>query len=221
MKKITVIIASVALLLAGTNANAQLLQSLLGGSGSSSTVGSTIGNLVNSLAGSVYSAPISLNGTYVYNGIAVDVSKSEGGILSNLAGTAVTSGIEAKIDERLAQFGIKPGAFAFVFTPGADNGQGTFVCSIGAIPLNGTYTVGQEEKTVTLQFGKVMKFLSMTGTLNSTLTGAEMVFPANKMLAFLKKVASVAGKYSSTISSITSLADGYDNLKLGFKLTKQ
>ena len=121
----------------------------------------------------------------------------------------------------VAQFGIKPGTFAFVFTPGEDNSQGTFVCSIGGLPLNGTYTVGQAEKTVTLQFGKVMKFLSMTGTLNSTLTGAEMVFHANKMLAFLKKVASVAGNYSSTIGTITSLADGYDNLKLGFKLAKQ
>ena len=221
MKKITVVLAGVAMLFASANANAQLLQSLLGGSGNGSTAASTLGNLVNSLAGSVYSAPISLNGTYLYNGIAVNVSKSEGGVLSNLAGTAVTSGIEAKIDERLAQFGIKPGTFAFVFTPGEDNSQGTFVCSIGSIPLSGTYTVGQAEKTVTLQFGKVMKFLSMTGTLNSTLTGAEMVFPANKMLAFLKKVASVAGNYSSTIGTITSLADGYDNLKLGFKLAKQ
>jgi hypothetical protein len=219
MKKITVILASVAMLFASTQANAQLLQSLLGGDKSSAA--GTIGNLVSSLAGSVYSAPISLNGTYVYNGIAVDVSKSEGGVLSNLAGTAVTAGIESKIDEKLAQFGIKPGAFTFVFVPNADNSGGEFTCKVLNIPLTGTFTVGQAEKTVTLQFSKTLKFLSMTGTLNSTLNGAEMVFPANKMLTFLKKVASVAGKYSSTISTITSLADGYDNLKLGFKLAKQ
>ena len=220
MKKITVILASAALLLAGTNANAQLLQSLLGDSGNSSA-GATIGNLVNSLAGTVYSAPISLNGTYIYNGVAVGVSSSEGGVLKNVAGTAVTSGIEAKIDERLAQFGLQPGAFTFVFTPGADNAQGTFVCYIKSFPLNGTYTVGEAEKTITLQFGKVMQYLTMTGDLESTLTGANMVFPANKLLTFFKKVVSVLGKSSSSLRSITSLGEGYDNMKLGFKLAKQ
>ncbi len=220
MKKITVILVSAAMLLAGTNANAQLLQSLLGGSGNSAA-GATIGNLVNSLAGTVYSAPISLNGTYVYNGVAISVSNSEGGALQNLAGTAVTSGIEAKIDERLQQFGLTPGAFTFVFTPGENNAQGTFVCYIKSFPLSGTYTVGQEEKTVTLQFGKVMQFLSMTGNLDSTLTGANMVFPANKLLTFFKKVVSVLGKSSSTLGSITSLGEGYDNMKIGFKLAKQ
>ena len=217
MKKISVILASVAMLLASTNANAQLLQSLLGGSGSSSTVG----NLVNSLVGTVYSAPISLNGTYIYDGIAVSVSSSEGGVLQNLAGTAVTAGIESKINERLTQFGIQPGIFTFVFTPGENNTQGTFVCYVKSIPINGTFTIGEGEKTITLQFGQVLKFLSMTGTLNSTLTGAEMVFPATKLLTFFKKIVSVLGKSSSTLGSITSLADGYDNLKLGFKLTKQ
>ena len=74
MKKLTILLASAALLLAGTKANAQLLQSLLGGSGDSSTIGATLGNLINSLAGTVYSAPISLSGTYVYNGVAISVS---------------------------------------------------------------------------------------------------------------------------------------------------
>lgn len=220
MKRITILLASAAMLLS-TQANAQLLQSLLGSATGSSTTGNTITNLISSLAGTVYSAPISLNGTYIYNGVAVSVSSSEGGVLSNLAGTAVTSGIESKIDARLAQFGIQPGLFTFVFTPNADNAGGDFVCYVKSIPINGTFTVGQEEKTITLQFGKMMKFLSMTGNLNSTLTGAEMVFPANKMLTFLKKIASFAGQYSSTISTITGLADGYDNLKLGFKLAKQ
>ncbi len=221
MKKLTILLASAALLLAGTNANAQLLQSLLGGSGDSSTTGATLGNLINSLAGTVYSAPISLSGTYVYNGVAISVSSSEGGTLQNLAGTAVTSGIEAKIDERLKQFGLTPGAFTFVFTPGENNTQGTFVCYIKSFPLSGTYIVGEGEKTITLQFGKVMQFLSMTGNLDSTLTGANMVFPANKLLTFFKKVVSVLGKSSSTLGSITSLGEGYDNMKIGFKLAKQ
>lgn len=221
MKKLSILLATAALLLAGANANAQLLQSLLGSGTGSTTAGNTIGNLLNSLAGTVYSAPISLNGTYVYSGIAVNVSSNENGILSNLAGTAVTSGIESKIDQRLAQLGIQQGFLTFSFTPDQDNSGGSFVCYVKNIPLTGTFSVGQEEKTITLQFGKTLKYMSLTGTLNSTLTGAEMLFPANKMMAFLKKIGSVAGQYSSSISSITSLADGYSNLKLGFKLAKQ
>ena len=223
MKRLTLILATAAMLLGGVNANAQLLQSLLGSATGTETgaTGNTLGNLLNSLVGTVYSAPISLNGTYVYSGIAVNVSSNENGILSNLAGTAVTSGIESKIDQRLAQLGIQQGFITFVFTPNAENSGGGFVCYVKNIPLNGTFTVGQEEKTINLQFGKTLKYMSLTGTLNSTLTGAEMLFPANKLMAFFKKITSVAGQYSSNLGAITSLADGYSNLKLGFKLAKQ
>ena len=74
--------------------------------------------------------------------------------------------------------------------------------------------------TVTLTFGKKFQYLSMTGTLKSTSSGAEMLFQANKALAFLKKVASVVGQASSEVAAVTKLAEGYDNFKLGVKLAK-
>lgn len=176
----------------------------------------TIGNIISGLAGTVYSAPVSLNGTYQYNGAAVSATSSEGGVLANLAGTAVTSGIEAKADEYLAKVGIKPGACSFTFNS-ADN---TFTMNIGSISLPGTYKVGDGEKTVTLTFGKTMKFLSMTGNLESSLKGARMVFPANKTVEFLKKVAAKLGKNNANVQSILKLSEGYDNYKVGFKLSK-
>ena len=176
----------------------------------------TIGNIISGLAGTVYSAPVSLNGTYQYNGAAVSATSSEGGVLANLAGTAVTSGIEAKADEYLAKVGIKPGACSFTFNS-ADN---TFTMNIGSISLPGTYKVGDGEKTVTLTFGKTMQYFCMTGVLESTGTGAKMLFPANKAVAFIKKVASKVGEKSSEVSAIAKLADGYDNYKIGFKLSK-
>ena len=96
----------------------------------------------------------------------------------------------------------------------------TFVWTIAGIPLPGTYKVGDLEKTVTLTFGKNMQFFSLTGNLESSLTGAKLLFPANRTVAFLKKVASKLGEKSSTISGIAKLAEGYDNFKVGFKLTK-
>ena len=210
MKKLVSIIALATALTLSANAQG-LLGGLLGGSGNS-----TLSDIVSGLAGVVYSAPVSLNGTYTYNGVAVSATSSEGGILANLAGTAVTSGIESKADGYLAKVGIKPGAATFTF----NNTDNTFVMKVGAISLPGTYKVGDGEKTVTLTFGKSLKFFCMTGTLESSLNGAKMLFTADKALAFFKKVAEKVGGNSSQLSSILKLTEGYDNVRIGFKLAK-
>lgn len=209
MKKLVSILA-VAISLS-VSAQAQgLLGGLLGGDGS------TLGNVLSGLAGVVYSAPVSLDGTYTYNGVAINAASSEGGLLANLAGSAVTGGLESKADEYLAKVGIKPGAMTFTFNA-ADN---TFVMNIGALKLPGTYRVGDGERTVTLTFGKSLQFLSMTGTLESTLTGAKMLFTADKLMALVKKVASKLGSSSGQLGAIAKLAEGYDSFRIGFKLTK-
>ena len=202
---------AVALSFAGAASAQSLLGGLLGGKASN-----TISNIVNGLAGTVYSAPVSLNGTYTYNGVAVGLGSSEGGVLSNIGGSAVASGIESKIDAQLAKVGIKPGAMTWTFNS-EDN---TFTLGVMGINIPGTYKVGDGENTVTLTFGKKFQYLSMTGTLKSTSSGAEMLFQANKALAFLKKVASVVGQASSEVAAVTKLAEGYDNFKLGVKLAK-
>lgn len=209
MKKLVSILA-VAISLS-VSAQAQgLLGGLLGGDGS------TLGNVLSGLAGVVYSAPVSLDGTYTYNGVAINAASSEGGLLANLAGSAVTGGLESKADEYLAKVGIKPGAMTFTFNA-ADN---TFVMNIGALKLPGTYRVGDGERTVTLTFGKSLQFLSMTGTLESTLTGAKMLFTADKLMALVKKVAGKLGSSSGQLGAIAKLAEGYDSFRIGFKLTK-
>lgn len=181
-------------------------QGLLGG----------LGSILEGLAGTVYSAPVTLDGSYIYNGIAISATSSEGGVLTSLAGTAVTASLETKADEYLAKIGIKPGSMNITFNS-ADN---TFVWKVGSLSLPGTYKVGDGERAVTLTFGKSMQFFCMTGTLESSSTGAKMLFNANKTVAFLKKVAAKLGKSNSQIASLAQLADGYDNFRIGFKLTK-
>ena len=208
MKKLISILAIAAAV--SVSANAQgILGGLLGGN-----AGGTLTNVIDGVIGAVYSGPITLNGTYSYNGIAVSATSSEGGIVSNIAGTAVTSGIEAKADEYLAKVGIKPGAMSFTFNS-SDN---SFTLNVAGLSLPGTYKVGDGERTVTLTFGKSFQFLSMTGTLESSSGGARMLFTADKAMAFLKKLTSTLGQSSSSIGSIAKLADGYDNYKIGFKL---
>ena len=181
-------------------------QGLLGG----------LGSILEGLAGTVYSAPVTLDGSYIYNGIAISATSSEGGVLTSLAGTAVTTSLETKADEYLAKIGIKPGSMNITFNS-ADN---TFVWKVGSLSLPGTYKVGDGERAVTLTFGKSMQFFCMTGTLESSSTGAKMLFNANKTVAFLKKVAAKLGKSNAQIASLAQLADGYDNFRIGFKLTK-
>ena len=209
MKKIFTLVA---LAVVGLSAQAQSLGSLLG----SLTNNETVGNIIGAVTNTIYSAPVSLRGTYYYGGAAVSITSSEGGILTDLAGSAIASGVEKKIDNILAKVGIQEGITTFTF-----NEDDTFTCTVMGVPLGGNYKVGEGEKTVTLTFGRTLKYLSMTGTLKSTTGGGfQLLFPANKMMTFLKKVASLAGQKSSEISTITSLADGYDSFKLGFKLVK-
>lgn len=216
MKKILSVIALSVAFVATAPAQG-ILGGLLGGNSqnSDSTLGA-IGNILTGLAGTVYSAPISLNGTYTYNGVACSASSSEGNVLTNLAGTAVTAGMESKADEYLAKVGIKPGAMTFTFNA-EDN---SFVLNCGPLALPGTFKVGDGEKTVTLTFGKTMKFLCMTGTLESSLTGAKMLFTADKLLSLMKSISAKLGEKSSEIKAIAGLADGYDQFRVGFKLAK-
>lgn len=227
MKKLLSIVAIAVAFSASASAQS-LLGDLLGGFGggstatttsgttASSTAAATIGNIISGLAGTVYSAQVSLSGTYTYNGVAVSATSSEGGVLANLAGTAVTSGIEAKADEYLAKIGVKPGAMTWTFNP--DNN--TFTLNALGVSIPGTYKVGEGEKTVTLTFGQTMQFLSMTGVLESNGNGAKMLFTVNKAMTFIKKLASLLGQSSSQVAGIAKLADGYDNYRIGFKLSK-
>jgi hypothetical protein len=176
----------------------------------------SLGNVISNAAGVVYSAPVSLNGTYAYNGIAVSATSSEGGLLTNLAGSAATSALETKADGYLAKVGIKPGAMSFTFNS-SDN---TFTLNVAGISIPGTYKVSDGEKTVSLVFGKKLQYLSMTGSLESSLGNVKMVFPVNKAMALIKKLASTLGQSSSELGSLVKLADGYDNFRLGFKMSK-
>ena len=208
MKKFFSVLALAAVVAVSANAQSNL-GGILGNLGN-------LGNVLTNAAGAIYSGPVSLNGTYSYNGIAVSVTSSEGGIISNLAGSAVTSGIESKADEYLAKIGVKPGAMTWTF----NNTDNTFTLNVGGISIPGKYKVGDGEKTVTLTFGKSFQFLDMPGTLESTMSGARMTFTSTKAMAFFKKLAGALSQSSSQIASIAKLADGYDNYRIGFKLSK-
>lgn len=202
-------------MLAGVNASAQSLGSLLGGL----TGGNTdAGSLLNSVSNVIYAftgntQAVSLPGTWNYGGAAIALSGDN--VVSNLAGSAVSSGVESKIDGYLSKIGIAPGAMTFTF-----NEDLTFVCTIKGIPINGTWRTLEDGNSVQLQFGKTLKFLNLTGSLKKTATGCEVLFQSSKFLTFLKTALNYVAKQSSTASTFASLTENYKDMKLGFKLNK-
>lgn len=193
-----------------------VLGSVLGSTSTgNATVDAAIGNVLGDLLGTV--AKPRLEGNYVYSGVAVSMTTNEGGIVSNLAGTAASSAVETKVDEYLTKFGIKPGTMSISFY----ESDMTFVWTIGGFPFNGTFQVSPEMDAITLNFGRTMKFFTMTGNLELTLDGVKMLFTSDKATEFIKKALAKLGEKKTDIGEIAKLASGYDNYKIGFKLARQ
>ena len=208
MKIFSIVIMAAVMVFMPVDASAQKLGNLLKKAASSDVVNSVINTYVPG------ANAVSLPGSWSYTGAAVSLSGETA--VSNIAGTAVTSGIENKIDGYLQKIGVKPGSVHFTL-----NEDKTFTSTIFGINLSGTWQINDEAKRVTLQYGKVMKYLSMTGTLTRTSEGCEILFDADRFLTFIKSALSFAGKGSTAASGLSSLTSSYKGMKLGYKLAKQ
>lgn len=198
-----------------TSALGNVLGGVLGNTSTgNTTVDNALGSVLGGLLGSVVTP--TLDGTYNYNGIAVSMTKNDDGVVSSLAGTAVSSAVETKIDELLAKYGIKPGAMTVTF----NDSDKTFTWTIGGFPFNGTYQLGLENKAITLNFGRTLKFFTMTGSMELTLDGVKMLFTSDKATEFIKKTLAKLGEKKTDVGTIAQMASGYDNYKVGFKLSK-
>jgi len=210
MKK-TISLIAVTLFFAGS-VSAQGLGSLLKNASTSDVLGS-LSKVVYSFTGNL--TAVDLPGTWTYTGSAVSLGGDNA--LTNVAGTAVSSGVESKVDEYLKKVGVTSGALVFTF-----NEDLTFTCTAKGIPVNGTWKTLNEGEKVQLQFGKNLKFLSMTGTLKQTgANSCQVLFEGSKFLSFVKTILSYAAKQSSAASAVSSLAGNYSNMQIGMTLKKQ
>ncbi|MBQ9185438.1 MAG: DUF4923 family protein [Bacteroidales bacterium] len=213
MKKVIAILAA-SVLFAGM-ASAQGLGGLLGKLGGltgNSGLGETISNVIYAYTGNT--TAVALPGTWTYTGPAVALGGDD--VLTNVAGTAASSTVESKVASYLEKYGITPGNFTITF-----NEDLTFSCTIKKVPISGTWKTLNDGNSVQLQFGKAMKYLSLTGALKGTANGCEVLFEGKKFLDFAKKALAIVGKADSTLGTVSSLAGNFSNMKIGCKLTKK
>ena len=164
-----------------------------------------IEKVVNAVTGN---QTIDMTGTWTYSGSAIEFESDN--LLQKAGGAAAAAVAEKKLDEQLAKVGIKDGQVSFTF-----NADSTFTSTVGKRTMTGTYSYDATDKVVHLRY---FKLLNMNAKINCTSTNMDLLFNSDKLL---KLIAFISSKSSSTtLKTISSLADSYDGMMLGFALKK-
>ena len=198
MKKSFLSIAFMAVfLLMATNSQAQSWKDLLNKD--------NISKVVNAITGTPET--IDMTGTWNYKGSAVEFESEN---LLMKAGAVAATMAENKLNEQLSKIGIKDGQMSFTF-----NADSTFTSTVGKKTLKGTYSYNASTKQVDLKY---LKLLNLHAKVNCSSSSLELLFNSDKLL---KLMAFIGSKSSSTaLKTVSSLAENYDGMMLGFQLSK-
>jgi hypothetical protein len=149
-----------------------------------------------------------MTGTWSYTGSAIEFESEN--LLKKAGGTVAASAAEQKLDEQLAKLGIKEGQLSFTF-----NTDSTFVSTLGKRKLNGTYSYNPTTGMLQLKY---MKLIPMNAKVNYTTQQMDLLFEADKLLKLITFLSSKSS--SATLKAISSLADSYDGMMLGYELKR-
>lgn len=151
---------------------------------------------------------IDMTGTWTYRGSAVEFESDN--LLMQAGGAAASAVAESKMNEQLSKIGIKDGQMSFTF-----NADSTFTSTVGKKKMSGTYSYNAKTKQVNLTY---LRLLNMNAKVNCSSGSMELLFNSDKLL---KIMAFLGSKSSSTaLKTVSSLAEQYDGMMLGFDLRK-
>ena len=91
----------------------------------------------------------------------------------------------------------------------------TFVSTLGKRKLNGTYSYNPTTGMLQLKY---MKLIPMNAKVNYTTQQMDLLFEADKLLKLITFLSSKSS--SATLKAISSLADSYDGMMLGYELKR-
>ena len=188
------------LLMAATNANAQINLSNLG-KVVSSELSSVISNKNNA-------TKESLVGTWNYSEPAVSFESNN--LLKQAGGKIASNAIEKKLSSQFQKAGIMPGNFQVKFAE-----DGTFTTyKNGSATTSGTYTLDGQKIKLNYLEGTA----AVTGYAQIQDGNLSITFDSSKLLGVISKASKYAG--SSTLSTISSLAGSYDGMRSGMAFSK-
>ncbi len=165
-----------------------------------------ISKVVNAVTGQTQA--IDMTGTWSYDGSAVEFESEN--LLMQAGGVAAASVAENKLDEQLTKVGIKAGQMSFTF-----NADSTFTSTVGKRTMNGTYSYNAATKQVSLKY---LKLINLNAKVNCTTESMELLFNSDKLLKLLAFIGSKSN--STALKTVSSLADSYDGMMVGFELKK-
>lgn len=180
---------------AAGNAGAQDLKSVLSG-------------VVKNVVGDKTTTASSIIGTWTY--AEPECQFESDNLLAKAGGEVAAKEVEEKIQKVYEKVGMDGCQYTF-------NEDGSYSCTIKGKTSSGTYTFDSDAKTVTMKSKlgiKTVAYVTVTGDSMS------LVFKADKLMSVLKTITSAAASVNSTASTISSIADSYDGLRLGFELKK-
>lgn len=199
-----ILLAGIFCLPAGT-ISAQSLNDLL----KKATTSEVVKNVVENVTG--VTIPVDVKGTWTYSGTAVKFKSDD--LLKSTAASLAATQVEDKLDNYVAKVGIKPGTFSFTF-----NEDKTFVANVKGKSFTGTYSVSEDYKTISLQFGKIVSMKPFTASVSITSSQLDLLFEADKLLELLGKLTS--SSTNSTLKTIGTIVNQYDGMQLGLELSK-
>lgn len=152
---------------------------------------------------------VDMTGTWSYTGAAIEFKSDN--LLMKAGGAVAATTAEAKLNEQLSKVGITPGQMTFTFE--ADS---TFSVTLKTKTLKGTYQYDAEQKHVTMKF---VKLINLNAQVNCTSANMDLLFESDKLLKLITFLSSKSN--NATLKTISSLANSYDGMMLGFSLQKK
>lgn len=179
-----------------------ILNSVMGG-GSGSDVVSTLTSVFSS---DKQATAQNVVGTWTYMEPAIVFSSDN--ILARAGSKIASDKIEAKIQEQLSKYGIKPGAFTMTF-----NEDGTFTETLSGKTTKGKWTVKNSKLMLTVAGVRAL-------AITTQVSGRDMQFvtDATKLLTFFKTLG--AKSSNSQIKTVTSLMKSINGMQAGITMRR-